>query len=368
MRPPDQADRQDRRAPCRRTGPRGPARGSSRPPAAGRRGGSRESIIHRLGVACAKVRYSRAGSAGRLGSRSSMPDADPSLQSELAVAAAVTLRRGWPRIGSQSRSRLSQPLLASSVPSGWNEAPCPCCRTPPMVARRMPVTASQRSIVPSTQTVASVRPSGLQARIGSGLAAGTPGRPAGLRLEDPAGLRAVCTVDGRDRVAVGDDRRPGPVLSGPARTSRPVARSYSRSCPGSAHKEPPAIRAERGVPPSGARDDHRQRAPIDVPDLQGPARDIVGDQVAAVGAELEEEGVAIAPASGSGRSRGRQGCGEPRPSRRGTAAPSGSCRGRRSADDPRRPDEERAGRLEVGQGQAGDRLVAQPVEVGRPTA
>ena len=52
-------------------------------------------------------------------------DDDPAVPAEFRSGedpSAVRLRTGRPRIGSQSRSRSSHPLLARSVPEGWNAA------------------------------------------------------------------------------------------------------------------------------------------------------------------------------------------------------------------------------------------------------
>ena len=56
----------------------------------------------------------------------------------------VKLSTGRPRTESQSRSRDSQPLLASSVPVGWKAARKPRLVEPSRVAFRVPVAASQR--------------------------------------------------------------------------------------------------------------------------------------------------------------------------------------------------------------------------------
>ena len=67
----------------------------------------------------------------------------PSWLNSGEAAAPVKLSQGRPRIGSQSRSRFSHPLLASSVPAGWKAALMPLLVAPSRVAFRMPLTASQ---------------------------------------------------------------------------------------------------------------------------------------------------------------------------------------------------------------------------------
>ena len=106
----------------------------------------RTVIIDRLArEAWAKVRYSRAGSTWYVVSLSSMPNDDSSVLAEFRRRTSpVKLSHGRPRTGSQSRSRPSQPLLASSVPAGWKAASMPLLVWPSRVAFRVPVAASQR--------------------------------------------------------------------------------------------------------------------------------------------------------------------------------------------------------------------------------
>ena len=72
-------------------------------------------------------------------------DDDPSVLAEFrAGSSPVKLSTGRPRTASQSRSRISQPLLATSVPAGWKATFRPLLVVPSRVALRVPVAGSQR--------------------------------------------------------------------------------------------------------------------------------------------------------------------------------------------------------------------------------
>ena len=189
---------------------------------------------------------------------------DPSVPAELRGRARRSSSAGaGPGPGPRAVAAPSQPLLASSVPAGWKAAAMPPLIWPSSVARRMPVAASQRSILRSLPAVARVRAVGTPgdsvrrspARRSTGRAGRTPPRESG-RWGDSTHRRmaAIWAPSGRKaRSTRLPAARPPDEPTGRQVVDEELAILMGQG-------DPPAVRAESGrAPMNGARVVHGRR-------------------------------------------------------------------------------------------------------------